>query len=71
MKAIFYKARRYGKQVKANTFDTPKGKYQIILKMYNDDIYFFKYRDNELLECANLSEKGRCAGVESGDFKCE
>lgn len=59
MKAIFYKARRYGKVVKMNNFDTPKGKYQIVLKMYNDDIYFFKYRDGVLLECSNLSEKGR------------
>lgn len=59
MKREFHNARTRGKIIKMNNFDTTRGKYTIILRAYKGDIYFFKYRDKQLLECCNLTEKGR------------
>lgn len=57
MKPEFVKAASRGPLIKSNSFDTPKGKYRIDLREYDGDIYFFKYRDGQLLECCNLNKK--------------
>ena len=58
MKAEFVKAASMGPLIKSNSFDTERGKYLIDIREYNGDIYFFKYRDGDLLECCNLNKKG-------------
>lgn len=44
-----------GEIVMNNTFTTDRGNYRITCVRYNNNVYMFKYRDNELLECKNLS----------------
>lgn len=55
MKYKFIEALKNGEIVKNQTFNTDKGVYQISLVRYKNDIYFFKYRDNKLVECSNLT----------------
>lgn len=57
MKSEFEKARALGTLVKSNTFQTERGLYRIDLYLWEDKVYFFKYRDGELLECCNLNKK--------------
>lgn len=46
--------------LKANTFDTMRGKYRIsILLDKHNDIYFCKSIDGELVELVNMSEEAR------------
>lgn len=45
-----------GTNLKTNIFTTDRGVYTINLREFKGHIYFFKYRDGELLECVNLSE---------------
>lgn len=58
MRPEFEKAVSMGPLIKSNSFETPKGKYRIDIREYKGDIYFFKYRDGDLLECCNLNKKG-------------
>ncbi len=58
MRTEFVKAYNFGTLVKSNSFDTPKGKYRVDIREWNRDLYFFKYRDGELLECMNLCKTG-------------
>lgn len=45
-----------GEVLVSNRFETSKGHYLILIRKYHGDIYFFKYRDGNLLECQNLSK---------------
>lgn len=47
-----------GYLIKSNSFDTPKGRYRIDIREHQGNIYFFKYRDGDLLECCNLNKIG-------------
>lgn len=55
MKLEFICAETKGHILLENRFETEKGKYRIVISRYNSDIYFFKYRNGDLLECQNLS----------------
>lgn len=55
MKYRFIEALKKGDVVKNQAFETDKGVYQITLIRYNNDIYFFKYRNGKLMECSNLN----------------
>lgn len=56
MKYRFIEALKNGDIVKNQAFETDKGVYQITLIRYNNDIYFFKYRNDKLMECSNLNK---------------
>lgn len=56
MQAEFAKAQKFGMILIDNTYETPKGKYNIIIRRYEDQIYFYKYRDEVLLEIRNLNK---------------
>lgn len=55
MKLEFICAETKGSILLENRFETEKGKYQIVIRRYNSNLYFFKYRNGDLLECQNLS----------------
>lgn len=55
MKREFILAEKNGEILIDNSFETTKGKYQIIIRRHRSDIYLFKYQDGKLLECQNLS----------------
>ena len=55
MKREFILAEKNGEILIDNSFETVKGKYQIVIRRHRSDVYFFKYRDDKLLECQNLS----------------
>lgn len=55
MKREFILAEKNGETLIDNSFETAKGKYQIVIRRHRSDIYLFKYRDGKLLECQNLS----------------
>lgn len=55
MKREFILAEKNGEILIDNSFETAKGKYQIVIRRHRSDIYLFKYRDDKLLECQNLS----------------
>lgn len=63
MRPDIEKAKLFGPLIKSNTFDTPKGKYKIDIRKYKDHIYFFKYRDGQLLEACDLSAKTGTEGI--------
>jgi len=56
MKQEFIKAVKHGRVIKEQTFETEKGVYKIFLARYLDSIYFYKFKDNQLVECDNLSK---------------
>lgn len=49
-------AMKNGKLLKAQNFNTPKGNYRIAYINYKGDVYMFKTRDGEMLECGNLNK---------------
>lgn len=55
MKLEFIRAELGGKILLENHFETEKGTYKIVIRKYNNNIYFYKYRNDRLLECQNLS----------------
>lgn len=57
MKMEFIKAARHGKVVKVQEFETDKGKYTINLVRYQDNIYFFKFLNGNIVECDDLKLK--------------
>ena len=59
MKTQNEKALLDGISIKTNVFTTDRGVYTINLREHNGDIYFFKYRDGELVECLNVSKQAR------------
>ena len=56
MKNSFIKAREQGVVVKIQTFETDKGVFRIELIRLNNDIYFFKYLNGNIVECSNLTK---------------
>ena len=56
MKNSFIKARECGVIVKIQTFETDKGVFFIELIRLNNDIYFFKYLNGNIVECSNLTK---------------
>lgn len=67
MKRKFQKALEDGTNIKTLIFATDKGVYTINLREWNGDIYFFKYRDGEIVECLNLSKQAKYLNGVSGD----
>lgn len=59
MRPEFEKAHILGSLIKQNSFHTKRGTYVINLYNYEGEIFFYKYKDGQLVECVNLSEK-RC-----------
>ena len=55
MRKDFAKAASNGIVIKNQNFVTARGVYQIIFVRYENDIFFFKYRNGKLVECCNLS----------------
>lgn len=47
---------RYGNILKVNTFETVRGIYTIRLIKYEDNIFFHKMKDGNLVEIKNLSK---------------
>lgn len=66
MKLEFICAETKGVILLENHFETEKGKYRIVISRYNSAIYFFKYRNGELLECQNLSIAKPKGGMTNG-----
>ena len=58
MRKDFAKAASEGVVIKNQNFVTARGVYQIIFVRYDNDIYFFKHRNGQLVECCNLSNLG-------------
>ena len=58
MRKDFAKAASKGTVIKNQNFVTARGVYQIVFIRYENDIYFFKYRNGQLVECCNLSILG-------------
>ena len=55
MKLEFICAEVKGHILMDNRFETEKGVYRIVIRRYKNHIYFFKYRNDNLLECQDLS----------------
>lgn len=55
MRKDFAKAASEGVVIKNQNFVTARGVYQIVFVRYENDIYFFKHRNGQLVECCNLS----------------
>lgn len=49
-------AMRKGTLLKVQNFETDKGKYRLAYIRYDGDVFMFKTRDGEMLECVNLSK---------------
>ena len=68
MKREFILAEKNGEILIDNSFETVKGKYQIVICRHRRDIYLFKYRDGKLLECQNLNCAKAKEVKENGDI---
>ena len=55
MRKDFAKAASKGVVIKNQNFVTARGVYQIVFVRYEDDIYFFKHWNGQLVEVCNLS----------------
>ena len=58
MRKDFAKVASKGVVIKNQNFVTARGVYQIVFVRYENDIYFFKHRNGQLVECCNLSNLG-------------
>ena len=58
MRKDFAKAVSKGAVIKNQNFVTDRGVYQLVFVRYENNIYFFKYRNGQLVECCNLSNLG-------------
>lgn len=67
MKYEFIEAYKNGDIVKDQKFNTDKGVYRITLVRYNNDIYFFKFRDGKIVECNNMTKAKTRFIKERGD----
>lgn len=56
MNPACHAAMRKGQLLKVQNFETVKGIYRITHVRYKGDVFMFKTRDGELLECMNLSK---------------
>ena len=66
MKREFELAQTHGDILIDNSFETEKGKYQVVIRKYRSDIFFFKYRDGRLLECQDFSKVSAKGGAKDG-----
>ena len=66
MKHEFTVAQANGDILVDNSFETARGKYQVIICKYHGDIFFFKSRDDKLLECHNYSNIGAKGNPKNG-----
>ena len=60
MRKDFAKAVSKGTVIKNQNFVTDRGVYQLVFVRYENNIYFFKYRNGQLVECCNLNTLGNC-----------
>lgn len=60
MRKDFAKAASKGTVIKNQNFVTDRGVYQLVFVRYENNIYFFKYRNRQLVECCNLNTLGNC-----------
>ena len=60
---------RYGVILKVNTFETSRGIYTIHLIKYENNIFFHKMKDGNLVELKNLS-KGENKDNGKQRFRC-
>lgn len=44
----------YGERLKENSFETVRGIYTIMLIKYENDIFFYKMKNGEVVEIINL-----------------
>ena len=58
MRKDFAEASSKGVVIKNQNFVTARGVYQIVFVRYENNIYFFKHRNGQLVECCNLSNLG-------------
>lgn len=56
MQHEFTSAVNHGQIVKTQSFETDKGKYDIHLIRWNDNVYFVKYQNGKIVECCNLNK---------------
>lgn len=56
MKTIYKKAMENGTIVKYQSFQTDNGVYVLFLVRYEGEVFMFKYKDGDLVECVNLSK---------------
>ena len=66
MKTEVQKAINEGVNLKTNICTTDRGVYTINIREHNNDIFFFKYLNGELVECMNLSRQVDYARRELG-----
>ena len=74
MRKDFAKAASEGGVIKNQNFVPARGVYQIIFVRYENDIYFFKHRNGQLVECCNLSTLGNNqieASMQSGESSAD
>lgn len=69
MRADFEKVLTSGPLIKRNVFHTDRGAYRIDIRELNKRVYFFKYRDDVLLECMDLNSKVKIP-VPTNDNTC-
>ena len=46
-----------GRIIKTNTFITERGSYKIDIIAHNGSLFFYKSKNDTLVECINLTEK--------------
>ena len=74
MRKDFAKAASKGVVIKNQNFVTARGVYQIVFVRYENDIYFFKHCNGQLVECCNLSNLGNNqdkASMQSGESSAD
>lgn len=52
----FRRAINHGTVVKTQQFTTVEGNYRIDLIRFEDQVYFIKYKGDQIVECCNLSK---------------
>ena len=58
MRKDFEEAVKDGKVIKNQNFVTARGVYQVVFIRHNGQVYMFKHRNGNLVECCNLSTLG-------------
>ena len=56
MKEIFQEVLKRGTLIKENKFETTKGHFDIRLFELDDSVFFFKYKNSQIVECKQLSD---------------
>lgn len=63
MRDDFAAAALNGDVIKTQNFATERGAYQLVFVKYKGDVFMYKHRNNELVECCNLSKCGPCGST--------